>query len=356
MRTLLRPTAFVDSPFGHDGKVARLAGGLSWFAAVELIRVEGNKRVSTELVPVDGIEHRSDDNMAKQWQALTGARASLKLGERTIRLDQPQVMGIVNATPDSFSDGGQFADAPAAAAAGADMAADGAAIIDVGGESTRPGAKPVWEGDEIERIGPVIRQLAAGGAAVSVDTRKADVMTAALEAGARMINDVSALSYDDRSFGVVAAAGVPVVLMHHKGAPETMQDDPRYEDVLVEVYLWLEERIAAAEEAGIRRENILVDPGFGFGKNVGHNLEIMNGLALFHSLGCPVVVGASRKRTIGALSGEAPADQRLGGSIAFALKAVEQGAQLLRVHDVPETVQALRVWRGLRDQALTPRV
>jgi len=355
-RTLLRPTAFVDSPFGHDGKVARLAGGLNWFSAVELIQVDGNKRVSTELASVEGIEGRFDDDMSAQWKALTATRSPLKLGERTIRLDQPQVMGIVNATPDSFSDGGQFADAAAAAAAGADMAANGAAIVDVGGESTRPGAKPVWEGDEIERVGPVIRQLAAGGAAVSVDTRKADVITAALEAGARMINDVSALTYDDRSAGVVAAAGVPVVLMHHKGAPETMQDDPRYDDVLVEVYCWLEERIGAAVEAGIARELILVDPGFGFGKNVGHNLEIMNGLALFHSLGCPMVVGASRKRTIGALSGEAPADQRLGGSIAFALKAVEQGAQLLRVHDVPETVQALRVWRGLRDQALTPRV
>jgi dihydropteroate synthase len=236
------------------------------------------------------------------------------------------------------------------------MAGHGAAIIDVGGESTRPGAKPVWEGDEIERIVPVIRQLALGGAAVSADTRKADVMTAAVEAGARMINDVSALTYDDRSAGVIAASQVPVVLMHHQGAPESMQDDPRYDDVLVEIYLWLEERIAAAVEAGIGRDKILIDPGFGFGKNVGHNLELMNGLALFHSLGCPLVVGASRKRTIGALSGEAPADKRLGGSIAFALKAVEQGAQILRVHDVFETVQALKVWRGMRDQALTPRL
>ena len=190
---------------------------------------------------------------------------------------------------------------------------------------------------------------------MSADTRKADVMTAAIEAGARMINDVSALTYDDRAAGVVAAADVPVVLMHHQGAPETMQDDPRYEDVLVEVYLWLEERVAAAEAAGIARERILVDPGFGFGKNVGHNLELVNGLALFHSLGCPIVLGASRKRTIGALSNEAPAGERLGGSIALALKAAEQGAQIIRVHDVPETVQALRVWRGLRDQALTPR-
>ena len=213
----------------------------------------------------------------------------------------------------------------------------------------------IWEGDEIERIVPVIRQLAQGGAAVSVDTRKADVMTAALEAGARMINDVSALTFDDRSAEVVAAAGVPVVLMHHQGAPEVMQDNPRYDDVLVEVYEWLEQRIAAAEAAGIARDIIVIDPGFGFGKNVGHNLELMNGLALFHSLGVPLLVGASRKRTIGALSGEAPADKRLAGSIAFALKAIEQGVQMVRVHDVFETVQALRIWRGLRDQALTPR-
>jgi len=355
MRTLLRPTAFVDSPFGHDGKVARLAGGLNWFAAVELIQIEDGRRVSTELVPAEGIESRFDDDMAAQWEALTRPRPPLQLGARTIRLDQPQVMGIVNATPDSFSDGGRFADSAAAAEAGADMAAGGAAIVDVGGESTRPGASIVWEGDEIERVVPVVRQLAAGGAAVSVDTRKADVMTAALEAGARMINDVSALTFDDRAAEVIAAAGVPVVLMHHQGAPEVMQDDPRYDDVLVEVYQWLEDRIAAAEGAGIARDKILIDPGFGFGKNVGHNLELMNGLALLHSLGVPIVVGASRKRTIGALSGQAPADRRLGGSIAFALKAVEQGVQVVRVHDVFETVQALRIWRGLRDQALTPR-
>ena len=355
MRTLIRPTAFVDSPFGHDGKAARLAGGLNWFAAVELIAIEGQRRTSTELVPVEGIESRFDDDLAAQWQALTSPRAPLQLGERTIRLDQPQVMGIVNATPDSFSDGGQFADASAAASAGADMAGEGAAIIDVGGESTRPGASVVWEGDEIERVVPVIRQLAAGGAAVSADTRKADVMTAALEAGARMINDVSALTYDPRSAEVAAAAGAPVILMHHQGDPQTMQDNPRYDDVLVEVYLWLEERIAAAEAAGIAREKILVDPGFGFGKNVGHNLELMNGLAMLHSLGVPLVIGASRKRTIGALSAEAPADRRLGGSLAFALKGAEQGAQVIRAHDVFETVQALKVWRGLRDQALTPR-
>ena len=355
-RTLIRPTGFVDSPFGHDGKVARLAGGLCWFSAVELLEVEGNKRVGTELVSVQEFEARLDEQLTTEWGRLTDSRAPLRLGSRTIRLDQPQVMGIVNATPDSFSDGGQFADSAQAASAGARMSEEGAAIVDVGGESTRPGSKPVWEGDEIERVVPVIRQLASGGSAVSVDTRKADVMTAALEAGARMINDVSALTYDPRSAETIAAAGVPVVLMHHQGSPESMQDNPRYEDVVVEVYLWLEERIAAAEAAGIARSMILVDIGFGFGKTVAHNLELMNNLALFHLLGCPLVIGASRKRTIGALSNEAPADQRLGGSIALALKAVEQGAQVVRVHDVPETVQALKIWRGLRDQALTPRV
>ncbi|MEO6225799.1 MAG: dihydropteroate synthase [Sphingomicrobium sp.] len=356
MRKLLRPTGFVDSPFGHDGQVARLAGGLNWFAAVELLTIEGNRRVSAELLPVEGIEDRFDDGLAVQWKALTAPRTALQLGERTIRLDQPQVMGIINATPDSFSDGGQFADATAAAEAAADMTGQGAAIIDVGGESTRPGARAVWEGDEIERIAPIIRQLAGGGAAVSADTRKADVMTAAIDAGARLINDVSALTFDERSSGVIAAAGVPVILMHHQGAPEVMQEDPRYGDVLIEVYCWLEERIAAATAAGISRDRILIDPGFGFGKNVAHNLELMNGLALLHGLGCPLVVGASRKRSIGALSGEAPPDRRIGGSIALALKAAEQGVQLIRVHDVFETVQALKVWRGLRDQALTPRI
>ncbi|HET9354658.1 MAG TPA: dihydropteroate synthase [Sphingomicrobium sp.] len=352
MRTLLRPTGFIDSPFGHDGKVARLAGGLNWFAAVELIHGDGKR----ELVPVEGVETRFNDHMAADWQRLTSPRPPLQLGARTIRLDQPQVMGIVNVTPDSFSDGGAFADTDAAAFAGADMAAAGAAILDVGGESTRPGAKPVWEGDEMERVLPVIERLAAGGNAVSIDTRKAAVADAALKAGASLVNDVSALTFDPGMAEVIAASGKPVVMMHHQGDPQTMQDDPRYGDVLVDVFYWLEERVAAAEAAGILRTQILVDPGFGFGKTVAHNLALMNGLALLHGLGCPLVLGASRKRTIGALAGEAPADRRLAGSIALALKAAEQGAQLIRVHDVPETVQALKVWRGLRDEALTPRV
>ena len=205
MRTLIRPTGFVDSPFGHDGKVARLASGLNWFSSVELIHVDGGR----ELVPVAGIEERFDDVMAADWARLTAPRAPLVLGARTIRLDQPQVMGIVNATPDSFSDGGAYADASAAAEAGAAMAGQGAAIVDVGGESTRPGATTVWEGDEIERVLPVVQQLAAGGTAVSIDTRKAGVMSAAIGAGAGLVNDVSGLSWDPEAMAVVAGPAFP---------------------------------------------------------------------------------------------------------------------------------------------------
>jgi len=307
------------------------------------------------LVPVQGIEDRLDDESRAIWARLTSPRPPLQLGERVVRLDQPQVAGIINVTPDSFSDGGQFSDPETAIEAGHRMAAAGAALVDVGGESTRPGSKPVWEGDETERVLPVIKRLAAAGTAVSVDTRKAAVMAPALAAGAAMVNDVSALTWDPRAAEVVATAGCLIVLMHHKGDPATMQDDPRYKrPVLLEVYDWLEARIEAAVAAGIARERIVVDPGFGFGKNVQHNLQLMNGLALLHGLGCPIMLGASRKRTIGALSNEAPVGERLGGSLALALKGAEQGVQLLRVHDVPETLQALRVWRGLRDSALTP--
>jgi dihydropteroate synthase len=352
-RIYLRPTAFVDAPFGYDGKVARLAGGLLWFSALEVIETD-----SARLVPVEAVPELLDelgDEARAVWANLTGERAPLTLGSRVVRLDQPQVAGILNVTPDSFSDGGSHSNAEAAAEAGHRMAAAGAAIIDVGGESTRPGSKPVWEGDEIERVLPVVRLLAGSGTAVSVDTRKAGVMEAALGAGAAMINDVSALTWELRSAEVVAAARCPVVLMHHQGTPETMQAAPHYErPVLFEVYDWLEERIEEAVNLGVDRSNIVVDPGIGFGKSVHHNLQLLNGLALLHGLGCPLMLGASRKRMIGALSNEAPADARLGGSVALAMKGVEQGAQLLRVHDVPETVQAVRVWRGLRDAALTP--
>lgn len=357
-RLYLRPAGFVDAPFGYDGKVLRLAGGLCFFAAIELMEVRDGRRVRQTLVPVQDFEshiHSMPADLAEQANAtmrrLIGRREPLRIGARAIPLDQPQVMAILNVTPDSFSDGGVHTDP---AGLGFDMLRAGAALIDVGGESTRPGAKPVWEGDETARVQPVIQMLSGGGAAISIDTRKAGVMEAALDAGAGLVNDVSALTWDDRALGVVAERGCPVVLMHHRGAPETMQQDPRYDDVLIEVYDWLEARVEAAVAAGVARSDILIDPGIGFGKTLRHNLALLNGLALFHGLGCGIVLGASRKRSIGALSHEAGVSERLGGSVALAVLGAAQGVQMLRVHDVFETVQALRVWRGLRDEALSP--
>jgi dihydropteroate synthase len=265
-------------------------------------------------------------------------------------------MGILNVTPDSFSDGGKHVGDPAAAArVGIDMTIAGAAIVDVGGESTRPGAETVWEGDEIERTLPVIERLARSGAAASIDTRKAAVMEAALGAGAHLINDVSALLYDDRALDVAVAASCPVVLMHSPDPGKTGHEGGNYGDVLIEVYDWLERRVDAVVARGIVRERVLIDPGIGFGKSLADNLALLNGLAVFHGIGCGIVLGASRKRMIGALSNEAPAEARLGGSLAVALKGAELGVQLIRVHDVFETAQALRVWRGMRDAALVAR-
>ena len=285
--------------------------------------------------------------------AITAPRPALALGQRTLRFDQPQVAGILNVTPDSFSDGGAHVDDPAgAAAAGVAMTAAGAAMVDVGGESTRPGAPLVWEEDEAKRVEPVVQRLAGAGALVSVDTRKALVMERALAAGAGIVNDVSALLWDERALAVVARSGAPVVLMHSPDPKAGPHGGGGYGDVLFEVLAWLGDRIAAVVAAGVDRARILVDPGIGFGKSLADNLALLNGLAAFHSLGCPVMLGASRKRLIGALSNESPASERLGGSLAIATKAADAGVQLLRVHDVPETVQALRVWRGLRDRAL----
>lgn len=355
-RLYLRPTQFVDTPVGHpDGSVARLAGGLCWFAAYELIVVEGDERVLQRSIAV--VDLPQDERLQALAARISAPRAQLTLGERVVRLDQPQAMGILNVTPDSFSDGGKHADDPAAAAqVGVDMTVAGAAIVDVGGESTRPGAATVWEGDEIKRIVPVIERLARSGAAVSIDTRKAAVIEAGLAAGGHIVNDVSALLYDDRALEVVARAGCPVVLMHSPDPTRTGHDGGDYGDVLIEVYDWLERRVDDVLAKGVDPSRILVDPGIGFGKSLADNLALLNGLALFHGLGCGIVLGASRKRMIGALSNEAPAEARLGGSLAVALKGAELGAQLLRVHDVFETAQALRVWRGMRDAALVARM
>lgn len=344
----LRPVQFVDTPVTQpDGAVARLAGGLQWFAAYEVI--EAGRRSTIPVADVATL----GESAVRLHAAITAPRPPLQLGERVLRLDQPLVAGILNVTPDSFSDGGRHSDDPAAAAAaGVDMAAAGAALIDLGGESTRPGAAQVWEGDEIARVVPVVERLARSGTPVSIDTRKAAVMDAALAAGAHIVNDVSALLWDDRALDVVVRARCPVVLMHSPDPKEGGHARTGYRDVLTDVFDWLDARIAAVVAAGIERSRIIVDPGIGFGKTLAENLALINGLAIFHGLGCPIMLGASRKRMIGALDNEAPVDARLGGSLALALKGAEAGVQLLRVHDVAATVQALRIWRGLRDRAL----
>jgi len=267
-----------------------------------------------------------------------------------LRLDEPRIMGILNVTPDSFSDGGDHTDLEAAVARARAMAQD-ADILDIGGESTRPGAAAVSIDEEIRRTAPVIKAIRAAGITtlISIDTRKARVAEAALDAGANIVNDVSALMYDPDLAGLVAERDVPVCLMHALGDPETMQADPRYDSVLLDVFDHLEQRISAAEGSGIDRTRIIVDPGIGFGKTLQHNLSLLHGLSLYHDLGLPILLGASRKRFIGTIGGADDAKDRMAGSVAVALHAAAQGAQILRVHDTYETRQALRLQLALNE-------
>ena len=264
-----------------------------------------------------------------------------------LKLDRPRIMGVVNVTPDSFSDGGETPTTAAAVARGREMLEAGAAIIDVGGESTRPGAAPLPIDEELGRVVPVVAALAGGGALVSIATRHAAVMRAALDAGARSVNDVSALAGDAASMAVVAASGVSVVLMHMQGEPRTMQQAPHYDDAPTEVAAWLARRVAACQAAGIARQRIAVDPGIGFGKTVEHNLRILARLEALRGLGSALVIGVSRKSFIARVDRDGAARDRLGGSLAAALWAVLHGADIVRVHDVAATRQALAVWAAI---------
>ncbi|MBU2532549.1 MAG: dihydropteroate synthase, partial [Alphaproteobacteria bacterium] len=266
----------------------------------------------------------------------------------------------VNVTPDSFSDGGRLPDTAAAIDHARRLEDAGADMLDIGGESTRPGSDPVDIDEERARVLPVIEALAGSvDARLSIDTRKAALMREAVAAGADLINDVSALSYDADALETVAELGCPVVLMHALGDPKTMQDNPVYDDVLLDVFDYLEARIEACVRNGISRDRIIVDPGIGFGKTLDHNLALMNGLSLFQGLGAAVLVGASRKRFIGTITGIDDASKRLGGSVGAAICAAAQGTQIIRVHDVAETRQALDVWtaatEGSFEQPLTKR-
>jgi len=264
-----------------------------------------------------------------------------------LSLEAPRIFGIINITPDSFSDGGEAYAVDDAVRQGQAMIEAGADVLDVGGESTRPGAEPVTVDEEISRVQPVVRALADLGACVSIDSRRAPVMAAAIEAGAKIVNDVTALTADPESLGLVAESGVAVILMHMQGEPGTMQDNPHYDDAALEVFEYLEDRVGVCEQAGIDRGRIVVDPGIGFGKTLDHNLDILNRLGLYGDLDCPVLLGASRKSFIAKISrGEAPKD-RVPGSLAAVLSAAGLGVRLFRVHDVSETRQALAVWQAI---------
>lgn len=326
----IRPIAMTDPARPHTA--LPLAGGWCWFSHAEVLE----RGRSPFLVPVSDLDAASQDRLSRPRADFGG-----------LGMADPRIMGILNVTPDSFSDGGLFLRPEAAGMQARKMAA-GADILDIGGESTRPGAAEVQAGEEIARTAPVIAALRTGGldVPISIDTRKAAVADAAFAAGATILNDVTALRFDADMAGFAARQRCPVILMHSIATPETMQQDPWYDDVLLDVYDALQERLAHAEAAGIARHNLAVDPGIGFGKTLAHNLTLLSRLSLFHNLGVPVLLGASRKRFIGTIGSEADAAKRMPGSLAVALAGVAQGMQMIRVHDVAETRQALSLWQA----------
>jgi dihydropteroate synthase len=313
------------------------------FAAAEIVERAG-KSVRRRLVRAGDLAQSAETEVAALRERLRQPRPPVA----GLALDRPRIMGVVNVTPDSFSDGGRWFEPEAAIAHGLRLEAEGADILDVGGESTRPGAEPIGVEEELRRVIPVIAALARQARVpVSVDTRNADVMRRAAGAGARIVNDVAALGHGPGGLRVAAETGLPVVLMHAQGDPRTMQVDPRYDDVVLDVYDWLEARVAACAAAGIGREQLIVDPGIGFGKTLDHNLALLGSLSIFHGLGCPILLGASRKSFIGRLAGGVPAPERVPGSVAAALASAAQGVQIMRVHDVAATRQALAVWEAV---------
>lgn len=309
-----------------------LAGTASWFTHAERLTRGG----AAQVVPLD--------QTPEDWREIVSApRASIA----GLDFSEPVIMGILNVTPDSFSDGGKHNSRAAAVRAAQQMVAEGAHLLDVGGESTRPGALEVPYEAEIARTVPVIEAISAQlECPISIDTRKARVAHAALQAGAQIINDVSGFKFDPDLAPFCATHGAPVCLMHAQGLPETMQDDPRYDHVVLDVYDFLAEQIRLAVRHGLSRQQIIVDPGLGFGKTQAHNLALIRALSLFHGLGCPVLLGASRKGFIRDIGQAVKADKRAPGSIAVALAALQQGVQIVRVHDVEQTRQAIALWRA----------
>jgi dihydropteroate synthase len=346
MTAYLRPIALIHGP---DARAAVKAGWAAPLAGLEHIAFTRAESITREAGKITrrmiGVDEATSHPL---FSAVTSPRAAFG----PLALNRCHIMGIVNVTPDSFSDGGLHYQTETAVAEARKMAEDGASILDVGGESTRPGSDAVSLDEERNRIMPVIAALAADHV-VSADTRKAPLMKEALAAGAAIINDVAALQFDTEAPKVVAAAKAPVILMHAQGEPRTMQLQPKYEDVALDVYDGLATRIARAEAAGIARANIMVDPGIGFGKTFAQNLELLQQLSVFHGLGVGLLVGLSRKGFIGAITGEKAASRRWGGSVGGALACAMQGAQVLRVHDVKDSLAALSVFNAAIDPAST---
>ncbi len=361
-KLFLRPLALSSgrtaSTLAQSGAALPLAGGPYSFSAVEVIaRASGPggtaRRTTASLAalrtwikeepkPVQDSANQLLDRLSRPRAPLCG-----------LTLDATRLMGVINVTPDSFFDGGVYFDPTAAVARGRQMRQQGAHILDVGGESTRPGAQPVTEEQELARVVPVVKTLAAEGAVVSIDTRHAAVMREAVAQGAAIINDVGALA-GEGALASAARLSVPIVLMHSNADPRTMQNDPRYDDVVLDVYEYLEARVARCEAAGIARERLVVDPGIGFAKTAAHNAALLESLAILHGLGCAVLLGVSRKSFIAKFSAGEPVDHRMPGSIAAAQWGASQGVQILRVHDLVETRQALAIASTAADPRLLP--
>lgn len=340
--------------FTHCEQVfKKLVGGDIYFSAVKII-TRTAQGINEEIVSVSDLENfleRKSSSVRAEIKRLLSKIESLRPplelnGGLVINWQEPVIQGVLNVTPDSFSDGGEHAELAKALSHARQMVGAGADIIDIGGETTKPGAKAVSIEGEKSRVLPAIKDLAALNVPLSIDSRNAEVMKDAILSGAHIINDVSALSHDPMSSSVVKDVDVPIILMHAQGSPETMQDDPQYDHVLLDIYDYLESKIRMCIDAGIANDKIIVDPGIGFGKTVEYNLEIINGLAIFHGLGVPLLLGTSRKSFIGKISGEDVAAKRIPGSIASMLLCLEQGAQIVRVHDVEQTRQAISVWRA----------
>jgi dihydropteroate synthase len=344
-RLYVRPLGLLWGEDADDaveaGEAGRIAGGLAAFTTAEVIGREGAK-ITRQRCGFRELAQRKEEALRERLELVQMPRKEIA----GFSMSSPVIMGIVNVTPDSFSDGGESASPQEAIAHGRRLAREGARIIDIGGESTRPGSEGVTAAEERARVLPVVKSLTEEGHLVSIDTRKASIMREAARAGAAMINDVSALQFDGDAAATAAQLKLPVCLMHARGTPKTMQENPQYEDVVLDVFDALETLIERAQTAGVERRLILADPGIGFGKTFRHNLEILRSLAIYHGLGVPLVFGASRKSFIGALTGEKAGSERAAGSVGAALAAAAQGAQVLRVHDVKATAQALSVWHA----------